>query len=192
MSSPPNNKKATIPPPPPPPTPSNPTLTLPPSIKKLKTKPDPFFRPQQTPISNSGPAPTGHYFFYGTLADPSILRDVLGLETTPIHRPARVRGYTCKMWGMYPAIIRAQGTEAEECDGVMVDGYVWHVEKVGHAEILAEYETGAYRVEGCEIEYMDGKEPGSEKEYTFVYAGNPRDLSEKRFDLERWLKRQEK
>ncbi|KAL5356738.1 hypothetical protein BJX96DRAFT_143280 [Aspergillus floccosus] len=42
-------------------------------------------------------APTGRYFFYGTLADPSMLCDILELKTAPELRPAYLIGYECKL-----------------------------------------------------------------------------------------------
>lgn len=43
----------------------------------------------------------------GTLTDPSMVREILGLETEPELRPARLSGYKCKLWGQYPALLDA-------------------------------------------------------------------------------------
>jgi hypothetical protein len=43
-------------------------------------------------------APTGPYFFYGTLTDPSMIRGILGLEREPELRPANIADYACKLW----------------------------------------------------------------------------------------------
>lgn len=45
-------------------------------------------------------------FFYGTLSLPHILQRVLSLDSAPILLPATIEGYTLKMWGPYPALIR--------------------------------------------------------------------------------------
>ncbi|KAJ5396745.1 hypothetical protein N7509_004858 [Penicillium cosmopolitanum] len=77
-------------PPPPPPTPPPPppedlSSEVSPFVMKLKAAPPGYFfqleRPP--PHTDSFAAPTGPYFFYGTLSDPAMLRDVLGLETEP-------------------------------------------------------------------------------------------------------------
>ncbi|KAL4792949.1 hypothetical protein BDV19DRAFT_367368 [Aspergillus venezuelensis] len=69
MTNPSTTKDTSIPPPPPPPS-QNPTSTLPPSVKNLKSNPDTFFRrPPLSELSNIH-APTGPYFLYGTLSEP--------------------------------------------------------------------------------------------------------------------------
>ncbi|KAJ5246118.1 hypothetical protein N7468_001101 [Penicillium chermesinum] len=76
------------PPPPPPPPPVNLLSKVSPAVLKLKTKQrDPFFRApaEITP-------PTGAYFFYGTLLDPNMLVEILGLDQTPTLRPASLDG----------------------------------------------------------------------------------------------------
>ncbi|TCD63347.1 hypothetical protein EIP91_005648 [Steccherinum ochraceum] len=45
-------------------------------------------------------------FFYGTLSLPHILQRVLSLDSAPILLPATIEGYSVKMWGPYPALIR--------------------------------------------------------------------------------------
>lgn len=35
-----------------------------------------------------------HYFFYGTLKDPRMLAEVLGVEQAPVLRPAKIIGYS--------------------------------------------------------------------------------------------------
>ncbi|KAL4925203.1 uncharacterized protein BDV17DRAFT_272805 [Aspergillus undulatus] len=112
-----------------------------------------------------------------------MLRDVLGLETTPQLRPAKVTGYECKLWGQYPALLDAVDLES------VVEGFVHRVEAVEHAERLAEYETSSYRAEPCRIIFTDGNVPAERKGYTFKFVGNPNDLSEVAFDLQTWLKR---
>ncbi|THH27239.1 hypothetical protein EUX98_g6949 [Antrodiella citrinella] len=45
-------------------------------------------------------------FFYGTLSLPHVLQRVLGLNEAPILLPASIKGFSIKMWGPYPALIR--------------------------------------------------------------------------------------
>ncbi|KXX74292.1 hypothetical protein MMYC01_208557 [Madurella mycetomatis] len=42
-----------------------------------------------------------YYYFYGILMKPGILKGVLGLETKPVLRPAKVQGYELSYWGQY-------------------------------------------------------------------------------------------
>lgn len=126
-------------------------------------------------------APTGPYFFYGTLSDPAMLRDVLGLETEPQLRPATMVGYECKLWGQYPALLDAPEK--------IVHGSVFHVETEEQGGRLAEYETKSYRADPCLIQYTDGNEPAEDIGHVFKFVGNVRDLSDGTFDLETWLKR---
>ncbi|KAL4942186.1 hypothetical protein BDV06DRAFT_235580 [Aspergillus oleicola] len=187
MSSISNSKEDNVPPPPPPP--QNPTSSLPSSVKNLKTNPDTFFRPPPSSTSNTQPAPTGLYFFYGTLSDPGLLRDILNLKAKPQLRPAKTRGYKCKTWGKYPALLQAPKPATADWGKSIVKGFAYHVERIEHAERLAEYETSAYRAEACEIEYTDGEVPKREQGFTFMFVGNPRDLTEEGFGSENWLRR---
>ncbi|KAI3551917.1 hypothetical protein CSPX01_00593 [Colletotrichum filicis] len=46
------------------------------------------------------------YFFYGTLADPTVLKNLLGIE--PVYRAAKVRGGRLATWGgKYKALVDA-------------------------------------------------------------------------------------
>lgn len=179
---PPGHKEAeiTAPPPPPPPPPDDPSAKVSPYVMKLKTvHPDNFFHTQRP--SNLKDPPTGLYFFYGTLTDPSMVREILGLETKPEFRPAYITGFQCKLWGQYPALVDASDA--------VVEGAVYHVQTVDHGEKLAAYETNNYRTHPCRIHYTDGLEPKNEDGHAFVFQGNPKDLSEGVFDLRTWLKR---
>lgn len=124
--------------------------------------------------------------------DPSLLAEILGLEKNDNEpelelRPAYIIGYERKLWGQYPALLNsdssAQGSSS------VVEGAVYNVQTVEDGEKLAAYETGNYRTESCLIHYTDGKEPSQELGYTFLFAGNPNDLSEGSFDLKVWLRR---
>ncbi|KAJ5918069.1 hypothetical protein N7454_010444 [Penicillium verhagenii] len=150
---------------------------------KLRTvPPDYYFQAPSPPqYVDSFDAPTGPYFFYGTLTDPSMLREILGLETEPELRPAYLSGYKCKLWGQYPAIL--------DCSDSVVEGAVYHVKTVEHGRKLAAYETQSYQAGPCHIRYTDGKEPVDDAGYAFEFNGNRKDLSEGIFDLRVWLNR---
>lgn len=126
-------------------------------------------------------APTGLYFFYGTLTDPSMIRDILELEYEPELRPALIVGYKSKLWGQYPALLDARDS--------VIEGAVYHVETVEHGERIAAYETKNYKTHPCRISYTDGKEPSEGIGYAFKFRGDQKDLSEGTFDLRVWLKR---
>lgn len=66
----------TPPPPPPPPEPENPRSKVFPYVLKLRTAPpNYYYRAPKTPdFVDPFDAPTGPYFFYGTLTDPSMIR----------------------------------------------------------------------------------------------------------------------
>jgi hypothetical protein len=126
--------------------------------------------------------PAGVYFFYGTLQDPSILSEILGLPQLPILRPARLIGYSLKMWGQYPALVDGPG-------GSIVEGATFEVADEASAARLAEYETRAYRPRPCLIRLAVGSEESTVEGYTFMYDGKTSDLSDGVFDLKLWLRR---
>ncbi|KAJ5479857.1 hypothetical protein N7530_005366 [Penicillium desertorum] len=168
---------------PPPPPPEIPGSKISSYAMKLRTAPSNYFfqapnLPQYVELFDTR---TGPYFFYGTLTDPSMVRDILGLETEPELLPARLLGYQCKLWGQYPTLLDAPDSE--------VEGAVYHVKTVEHGERLAAYETKSYQASPCRIHYTDGKEPADEVGYTFKFEGNKKDLSDGNFDLRIWLKR---
>ncbi|KAF5702585.1 poly(A) polymerase pla1 [Fusarium mundagurra] len=172
-----------------------PAPPLPPALPKKNSKESPFalkvrnvpedwfYRPTmpQAQADLSEP-PTGPYFVYGTLMDPKMLVDVLRLKYKPKLRPAKIVGYSKKLWGRYPAM--QDGPQDGE-----VSGFVYHVQSAAHAKRLAEYETNSYTAKPCLIQYTDGKEPAEEFGYVFMFVGHPRDLQEGEFDLGKWLKR---
>lgn len=135
------------------------------------------------PEPSETPPPIGLYFFYGTLMDPGMLRDILGLEEKPVLRPALINGYTCKLWGQYPALVRQQAPDEN------VAGAVYQVRTGEDAQKLAYYETSNYRPGPCSIRYTDGKEPTTDECHAFVFVGNPKSLSDGEFDIGMWLKR---
>lgn len=140
---------------------------------------EPKVRPEH--IDSFAP-PTGAYFFYGTLSDPSFLSEVLGLSEKPTLRPAKLVGYSLKLWGQYPALVDGP-------TGATVEGMVYEVRSEKHGERLADYETKAYTAAPCLICFTDGKNPDEVSGTTFKYVGNPLDISEGQFDLTVWLQR---
>ncbi|KAI9373632.1 hypothetical protein BJX61DRAFT_541589 [Aspergillus egyptiacus] len=184
-----NNHTATSAPPPPPPPP--PSSKISPYVLKIKSTPPEAFFPSKKPRPATDlPAPTGPYFFYGTLSDPDMLRDVLSLGSgeTPQLRPARIEGYKVKLWGQYPAILDSGADSDADSPGSAVHGAVYRVQTVEHAERLARYETDSYCAVPCWVRYCDGEEEGEEG-YVFKFVGDVRDLTEREFDLGSWLRR---
>ncbi|RBR18670.1 uncharacterized protein FIESC28_05947 [Fusarium coffeatum] len=172
-----------------------PAPPLPPTLHDKRTKTssfalkvrhapeDWFYRPPEPPAHvDLFEPPTGPYFVYGTLMDPQMLADVLGLDQVPELRPAKVVGYSCKLWGQYPALQNGP-------QDAQVSGAVYHVQSVAHGKRLAEYETTSYRVQPCLVKYIDGKEPAKNDGYVFMFVGNPRDLEEGDFHLAKWRER---
>ncbi|PWY94337.1 hypothetical protein BO94DRAFT_532280 [Aspergillus sclerotioniger CBS 115572] len=169
MSPPTATDQGSRPAPPPPPPPEDPHSKISPFVLKLRSAPRGYFyeAPEPSPWVDLFDAPTGPYFLYGTLTDPSMIAEILGLDEEPTLRPAYIMGYRCKLWGQYP---------------------VYHVRSVEDGEKLAAYETNNYRASPCIIMYTDGKEPVKEYGSTFKFVGNKKDLSEGVFDLRVWLK----
>jgi gamma-glutamylcyclotransferase (GGCT)/AIG2-like uncharacterized protein YtfP len=124
----------------------------------------------------------GPYFFYGTLMDPTMLMEILDLKETPMLRRATIAGYSCKLWGQYPALVNGP-------QGGIVEGAMYDVQTEEHAAKLAEYETRAYMAAPCDISLVDGEEPTKVCGTTFRYIGPNLDLDEGDFDLKTWLRR---
>lgn len=183
MPPPSSREHSSLPPPPPPPPPEDLRSKMSPFVQNLRTAPPSYFyqAPTPSPAVHLFKAPTGPYFFYGTLSDPSMLSDILDLNEEPEIRPAYLIGYRCKMWGQYPALVDAPG--------LIVKGTAYYVRTEEDGEKLAAYETSNYRTESCILRYTDGKEPSVDLGYTFKFSGNIKDLDEGDFDLTLWLKR---
>lgn len=101
---------------------------------------------------SSSPVPTQDeypvwYFFYGTLADPTVLTRHLALTEPPVLVPASVRGGRLKTWGgKYKALVDdAQAS---------VSGGAFLVRSREHEDALRFYETDKYEVVRCRI-FMD-------------------------------------
>ena len=169
--------------PPPPPPPENPSSKILPVVLKMRSNsPSRFFQARITQLQNQVPAPTGLYFFHGSLQDLSLLVDILNLENAPTLRPAYIKGYRCKLWGHYPALMKGDPEDT-------VTGTVYEVQTIGDAESLASYEGPSYMTISCAVWYTHSEPLAQEEGHAFLFVGNERDLSEASFDLEHWMKR---
>ena len=121
-----------------------------------------------------------YYFFYGTLMKPEILKDVLGLDTEPVLRNAKIYGYELTHWGQYRALVDGK-------PGQVVMGRAYIVRSVEEEYKLAYYETDAYTLAPCQI-YLDGEEEGRSGK-VFIYAGDSQALKNGRFDRALWQRR---
>ncbi|KAI0841324.1 hypothetical protein F5Y06DRAFT_261287 [Hypoxylon sp. FL0890] len=122
------------------------------------------------------------YFFYGTLTKPEVLKQVLDLNHEPEMRSAMITGYSLTKWGDYNALI--DGKPGEEVTGMAFEVYLPE-----HEYKLAHYETNAYQLVSCCIDYTDGEDPAQVLGRTFKYAGDAAALKEGRFDRKLWESR---
>jgi gamma-glutamylcyclotransferase (GGCT)/AIG2-like uncharacterized protein YtfP len=185
---------ATLPPPPPPPPalrnlakPSPLTSNIPPPPPVPLNAFEPMDKAQylesliKTKVNIPGfPFQPYFMFFYGSLLDPEVLQTVLRLPDLPIMKPATIRGFRMKMWGIYPTILPTASKNES------VKGMVWEVTDENYFDRLAAYETVAYRVSECEAALEDGEIV--ENCWTFCWAGkaDSQELVDGEFDLEKW------
>ncbi|KAI8268950.1 hypothetical protein K4K58_003380 [Colletotrichum sp. SAR11_239] len=110
------------------------------------------------------------YFFYGTLADPNVLREQLGKEVN--YREASIKGGVLKTWsGKYKALVDAPDGKAPP-----VKGKAFWVTDEEMEETLRTYETDKYEVTRCLIEMADSiKEV---RGLTFRFAGEADDIDQ--------------
>ncbi|OTA94659.1 hypothetical protein M434DRAFT_394460 [Hypoxylon sp. CO27-5] len=122
-------------------------------------RPNSMDDPKLAPAQNEYPV---WYFFYGTLADPMVLKRLLGHQ--PSYQPATVTGGVLKTWGgKYKALVDAIDQKAE------VQGHAFLVQDQEQEHSLQLYETDKYEVVRCEIQ-IDGKE--KVKGLTFRFIGD--------------------
>ena len=81
------------------------------------------------------------------------------------------------MGAEYPALVESAPED-------VVTGMAYRVCSLREREWLVQYETAAYRVQGCRIWFEDG---GCTDGRTFVWDGDGEGLREGRFDLRDWL-----
>ncbi|ORX92742.1 hypothetical protein BCR34DRAFT_580911 [Clohesyomyces aquaticus] len=188
----PRNERSTPPPPPPPlPPKARPKAAIPPAPPLPSTsgpaiRNSDFLRvmsaasstePQQSASPERLFQPC-YMFFYGSLMDPEVLQSILELPELPIIRHGSVTGFSVKMWGIYPALVR-NGSET-------VSGTVWKATSESQFLRLAAYETSVYTWCECDIRLSDSEVLHHCR--TFCWAGDPcsQELEEGSFDLERY------
>jgi hypothetical protein len=81
------------------------------------------------------------------------------------------------MWGEYPALVESAPED-------VVTGMAYRVCSLRERERPVEYETAAYRVQGCRIWFEDGRCTFGK---TFVWDGDDEGLRAGRFDLREGL-----
>jgi len=165
--------------PPPPPLPPNPKASSSRSTISVRTKkPGPSTRAGSVPKRAEPPFEPCAFFFYGSLMDPEVLRTILDLSETPTVESGAVRGFSIKMWGIYPALIPHESGR--------VSGSMWRVNSESQFLRLKEYETSAYTWCACDIELSSGEVLRGCR--TFCWAGDSdsKELEEGTFDLQRY------
>lgn len=120
-----------------------------------------LFHSSMSPLQEEYPV---WYFFYGSLAEPATLSQILSLphaECPPSMTPARISGGTIKSWGgKYKALV--DGTDDD-----IVLGSAYQVQNRESEESLLLYETEKYEVVRCIIESANRKFSG----LTFRFVG---------------------
>ena len=96
------------------------------------------------------------YFFYGTLADPGFLADLLDWpdeSALPVLKPAYITNGIVSTWagGRYKALVNGPASCA-------VSGYAYRVESRADEDVLRFYETGKYEVVRCRIHVLVDRE----------------------------------
>ncbi|KAJ5443736.1 uncharacterized protein N7458_007608 [Penicillium daleae] len=127
----------------------------------------------QTPFSE------GYFFFYGTLMDSSTLAKVLQLSEPPQMRPARVIGYTTKLWGKYAALVSGKPFQP-------IDGLAYEIRLREEWDRLRAYHSDHYDLVPILIDFLDTGEQEVEG-FAFEWRGDPEELRNGSFSLEKWL-----
>ncbi|EMT71548.1 hypothetical protein FOC4_g10010053 [Fusarium odoratissimum] len=123
------------------PRPPPPVPPLPPALNKKASRESPFvlkvrnapeewfYQPPEPPADvDLFEPPTGPYFIYGTLMDPKMLANVLGLEEKPALRPAKVSVAHAKRLAEYETnSYRAKPCFIQYTDGKEPDEDFGHV-----------------------------------------------------------------
>jgi gamma-glutamylcyclotransferase (GGCT)/AIG2-like uncharacterized protein YtfP len=120
-----------------------------------------------------------YYFFYGTLMDRAVLARILQQPHRPEIYPASINGWQCQMWGEYPALVLGSD--------YTVRGMAYEVRSPRERDRLTSYETDAYKLQNCLIEFELGR---SVRGRTFVWNGDTGLLRQGTFDLKDWLLKQ--
>ena len=105
-----------------------------------------------------------------------MLAEILRLRDPPALVPAKIVGYSCKLWGQYPALLDGPA-------GATVHGKAYVIQTLSDRKRLEAYETEHYKVMPCLINLQDGREvEGS----TFSWHDDKARLKEATFDLKDW------
>lgn len=137
-----------------------PTLGVDSSLPQHRALADDF-----TPLPRQDQYPVW-YFFYGTLADPQILTQHLGLDEKPSFQPAHVCGGQIRSWaGKYRALVDAPMESR-------AFGSAFLVSSREQEDALRFYETDKYAVVRCRIITENDTVAG----LTFRFTGTERDL----------------
>lgn len=130
-------------------------------------------------------------FFYGTLSLPHILKGVLGLSYFPVLRRARVlsHGYSVKMWGPYPALVKNPDDDIT-APAINQDlgpaGMTYTITEEKDLQRLRQFEGENYKLVSCELVQLDPEgDLDSETQrtgWTFVWNSYLEDLTEGAFD----------
>ncbi|PVI03637.1 hypothetical protein DM02DRAFT_625690 [Periconia macrospinosa] len=135
------------------------------------------------------PSFTPHYmFFYGSLMDPDVLRTIANLPSPPTTKKGSIKGFTMKMWSVYPTLIPTTNSNNTE-EVPTIPGVLWKVETEEQFQRLAAYETSAYTSCACAVVLEETGETVTDCR-TFCWAGDVEssELRDGRFDLE-WYQR---
>jgi cation transport regulator ChaC len=108
--------------------------------------------------------------------DPSTLAHLLELRDQPQLLPSKIIGYSCMLWGQYPALLDGPA-------GAVVYGMAYEVQTQSEKERLRFYETSHYRESYCLINLQDGRKVIGR---TFLWNADRALLKEGTFDLKDW------
>ncbi|KAJ6024148.1 hypothetical protein N7540_004945 [Penicillium herquei] len=121
-----------------------------------------------------------YYFFYGSLQDNSCLAKILKRPHRLELHPARLVGWTYKMWGDYPALLSGS-------QGNTVHGMACEIQTITERDRPIQYETAAYKLQDCWIQLDRGLIVRGK---TFVWDGDSEALHDGIFDLKDWVLKQ--
>ncbi|KAF2191166.1 hypothetical protein K469DRAFT_732652 [Zopfia rhizophila CBS 207.26] len=133
-----------------------------------------------SPIPQPPPLPPNALLTISSLIDPEVLQAILELPEPPPVRRASITGFSVKMWGIYPALVRDENGK--------VSGTVWEVISKAQFLRLAAYETSVYTWCECDVKLNDGEILHNCR--TFCWAGDSdsKGLEDGSFNLERYQK----
>ncbi|KAF2236855.1 hypothetical protein EV356DRAFT_54070 [Viridothelium virens] len=140
-----------------------------PFLAKLASALENYLENLQAELDRNPPEPERYspkyYFFYGTLRQPEVLTRILELQQPPKYRPARIWGWPLSNWGPYRTLLDGPA-------GNIVEGDAYVVQSQEDEDKLAHYETSAYKVTPCSIEFTDDQVPLKALGKTFMYSGD--------------------